>query len=416
VKSFKLAFVLFSSIALWQSNALGWGSAGHMVIAAEAFRQLSPDSKAKVYETLKAHPDFTKWTNSYHPNLNVDLATYVFMRSSTWPDDIRRSGNQYDHPNWHFIDYPLRPPSFPMEPGPKPTDDVLYGISQSEKTLNDTNAAPEARAVALSWLVHLIGDMHQPLHCVSLFTAVYPKGDKGGNDFFVKPNERGIRLHSLWDGLLGSSANPQTQWKYAVTLEGEFPKSKLPELTKDTDTKAWSLESRELAIDKGYLHGNLKGSTNADDAPSMPADYTKNAKAVAERQGALAGYRLASKIEKNLKVGQPVGALPVITSSVKNALPAKIGIFEATNYYNETMVVTGKVVQVTVRPTITFVSLDKTGPSSPFSVVIFPENNGKFPEIQTLMNKSVEISGTIIEYRNKPEIVLESPDQIKVVK
>jgi hypothetical protein len=62
--------------------------------------------KAETFAVLQAHPYFAKWTNSYRPNANFDLAAYVFMRSSTWPDEIRRSSHKYDHPNWHFIDYP----------------------------------------------------------------------------------------------------------------------------------------------------------------------------------------------------------------------------------------------------------------------------------------------------------------------
>jgi hypothetical protein len=105
--------------------ALAWGGAGHQVIAAEAYRELTPELKAETFAALQAHPDFAKWTNSYRPNANFDLAAYVFMRSSTWPDEIRRSGNKYDHPNWHFIDYPIRPPAFALEPDARPTDNVL---------------------------------------------------------------------------------------------------------------------------------------------------------------------------------------------------------------------------------------------------------------------------------------------------
>src|SRR5690349_11040178 len=111
-------------LALLQSNALAWGDAGHLTVAAEAYRQLSPELKAQTFEVLKSHPDFAKWSKAYRPNPTIDLAAYVFMRSSTWPDEIRRSGNQYDHPNWHFIDYPLRPPNFPMESDDKPDDNV----------------------------------------------------------------------------------------------------------------------------------------------------------------------------------------------------------------------------------------------------------------------------------------------------
>jgi len=72
-------------------------------------------------------------------------------------------------------------------------------------------------------------------------------------------------------------------------------------------------------------------------------------------------------------------------------------------------------VAVSERPNITILDVDQTYPNSFFTVVVFAENAGKFGDLQKLTNKSVEISGTITEYRNKPEIILESPAQIKVV-
>lgn len=404
-----------ASLSLVPNLATAWGGAGHQVIAAEAYRQLSPQTKAQAFEILKAHPDFVKWMNAYQANPNFDLAAFVFMRSSTWPDEIRRKGSKYDHPNWHFIDYPLRPPDFKFESDAKPTDNVLFGIAQSERTLGDTNADPELRAASLSWLVHLVGDEHQPLHCESLFTAAYPNGDKGGNDFYVMPAQRVVGLHGIWDGLLGSSANPRTQWNYAIELQAKFPQASLPELKKNTTPKAWSLESRELAIEKGYLNGALQGSTSRDSAPSLPADYTKNAKIVAEKQGALAGYRLADEIQSYLKCASVVPLLPENTNrAAQVAIPKKIGTAEAGKFYDETMIVTGTVVQVTSRPTITLINLDRTGANSPFTAVIFPENANLFPDIEKLKGKSVEISGTVTEYRKKPEIVLETSGQIKV--
>src|SRR5258707_10786824 len=161
--------VMILCVLLLHLNALAWSSAGHQVIAAEAYRQLSPALKSKVTEILKAHPDYEKWKESFtSESPNLDLATYIFMRSSTWPDEIRRHGNQYDHPKWHYVDYPLKPPAFPIEPHPEPTDDILFGLQQCEKTLADPKASAEERAVYLSWLIHLIGDLHQPLHCSSL--------------------------------------------------------------------------------------------------------------------------------------------------------------------------------------------------------------------------------------------------------
>lgn len=384
-----------------------------MVIAAEAFRQLSPELKAQAIEVLKAHPDYAKWVKAYHPNPAIDLAEYVFMRSSTWPDEIRGTGNEYDHPEWHFIDYPLRPPAFSFEPDPRPTNNVLFGIGQCEATLSDTNANPELRAVYLSFLIHLVGDMHQPLHCASLFTAVYPHGDRGGNDFFVKPEDVGVRLHGIWDGLLGTSLNPLTEWKRSMVLDAEYPRSSLPKLTTDTTPKEWSLESRELAIKYGYLNGNLKGGSNPDSAPPLPPGYLKAASGVGDRQGALAGCRLADEIQQYLKLGREVPLLPENTNTVARVLPKEIGTAQATDYYDEDMVVTGKVVQVSIGAKVALLNLDQPFPNSPFTVVIFKENLGRFDDLQKLKNHDVTISGTITQYHDKPEMILETASQLK---
>jgi hypothetical protein len=143
--------------------------------------------------------------------------------------------------------------------------------------------------------------MHQPLHCGTIFNSTFPNGDKGGNDFYVKPGARGVRLHSVWDGLLGTSGKLQTHLNSAIRIETDYPRESLRELKKAKTPKDWSLESRRVAIEKAYLQGELKGSPYANDAPAMPEGYTKEAKAVAERRAALAGYRLADEIEKCLK-------------------------------------------------------------------------------------------------------------------
>jgi len=127
---------LLAVMFLWMPcfPAWAWSGPGNMVIAAEAYRQPAPGVKMKVSEILKSHPDYTKWEESFTGDApNIDLAAFVFMKASTWPDEIRRSHNHYDHPHWHYIDYPIKPPAFPLEPGPSPNDDVLYGIAQSEK-------------------------------------------------------------------------------------------------------------------------------------------------------------------------------------------------------------------------------------------------------------------------------------------
>jgi len=300
----KRSFLIFLCLVfLFASGglSLAWSGPGHMLVAALAYRDLSVDERRTVSELLKHHPDYAKWINSFSSELApVDLETFVFMRASTWPDEIRRKGNPYDHPQWHYVDYPLEAPNFPEKPGPFTDNDILYGIAQSEKQIQSHDAPPEIRAVYLSWLIHLVGDIHQPLHCCTLVNETYPAptGDKGGNGFFVKPNTAGVNLHSVWDKALGSTANPRTQYTYAIQLAAERPRTKLPELARDKTPESWSKESRMIAIEIGYLHGSLKGSTTAANAPALPDDYTKNLKVISERQAALAGFRLADEIKQ----------------------------------------------------------------------------------------------------------------------
>ncbi len=414
MKRIFLAGCLFAGFIASQLSLLAWDGAGHMMIAAEAFTQLPPELKAQAIEVFKNHPDYQQWVAAYHPNPNYDLATYIFMRSSTWPDEIRRSGNPYDHPNWHFIDYPLRPPSFVFETDPQPTNNVLFGVAQCEQTLSDTNADPVLRAAYLSWLIHMIGDMHQPLHCESFYDDEFPNGDRGGNDFFVKLDRGSVRLHGVWDGLLGDAESPIIQWRYAQQLQVQFPRSSLPELTDHTTPKSWSLESRKLAVEYGYLYGHLRGGTNFESAEPLPDGYMTRAKSVAERRGALAGYRLCDEIQKYLVLDRTVPLLPANTVTVAVALPKEIGTDLATKYYDEDMVVTGKVVDVSVHSTIAILDLDQPYPNTPMTAVVFDDNFGRFGDLQKYSGHKVQISGTITEYHDKPELVLESPSQIKI--
>jgi DNA/RNA endonuclease YhcR with UshA esterase domain len=98
-----------------------------------------------------------------------------------------------------------------------------------------------------------------------------------------------------------------------------------------------------------------------------------------------------------------------------NSLVAlKISAADATNFYDREMIVTGKVAQVTIRPTVTFLNLDKKYPDSPFSVVIIHGHSQFFGDANALKGKSIEIKGKITNYKDKPEIALDSTNQLTV--
>jgi hypothetical protein len=284
------------------ASVLGWSSPGHMTIAAIAYRELPTQSQARVTELLQHHPNYDKWAASYVTNSPTDLPTFIFMRASTWPDEIRRKGNPHDHPQWHYVNYPLIPPNFPDNPRPFPTNDIIFGIKQCEKLIKEKSVSLEVRAVYLSWLIHLVGDIHQPLHCVSLVNSNYPapQGDKGGNGFYVRPNTAGVALHSIWDQGLGSTSNPRQQYNEAIRISAAHPRKHMSSLSRYKTSESWGQEGRQLALESVYLNGKLAGSTQAKDAPPLPQGYTQNLKQIAEKQAALAGYRLADEIKRYL--------------------------------------------------------------------------------------------------------------------
>jgi len=92
----------------------------------------------------------------------------------------------------------------------------------------------------------------------------------------------------------------------------------------------------------------------------------------------------------------------------------KIGAADAASHYDQEMIVTGKVAQVTIRPTVTFLNFDKPFPNSPFSVVIFHGHSSFYGNANALKGKSVLIKGKIKNYQDKPEIVLDSTNQLTV--
>lgn len=95
--------------------------------------------------------------------------------------------------------------------------------------------------------------------------------------------------------------------------------------------------------------------------------------------------------------------------------PLKISAADTTNYYDHVMIVTGKVAQVTIRPTVTFLNLDKKYPASPFEVVIFHGKSSFYGDANALRGKSIEIKGKIKKFHDKPEIMLDSTNQLAVL-
>ena len=216
-------------------------------------------------------------------------------------DDIRRDNAQHRGP-WHYINFPFKPDGQPASVQTKPPQavNIITALVDNERIVK-TDTDPARKSIALTWLFHLVGDIHPPLHSVQIFTTDYTNGDGDGNQICVRPGEtsKPMNLHQFWDGLLTSTNNERTLKNMATELQSKFSKAGLTELF-STEPEAWAKESFDIATKIVYQNGEFRGTPKGQrkdcrevtDAVVLPAGYTKVAGQIADRRLILAGYRL----------------------------------------------------------------------------------------------------------------------------
>jgi|GEM_PF-332845 len=219
----------------------------------------------------------------------LDDGGRTLTKAATFPDDIRNS-----HPEtkpFHFVDIPFRDHG-PSEPPLPHSPHVISQISEFSETLKNTSASHKDRVDALSWLIHLFGDIHQPLHCIEHINEFHPGGDRGGNSFLLKGKAR--NLHSLWD----SSVNFKNaiEQELAVGIIKQHPRSSLQSVLQNKNVEDWARSSFDLA--KKFAYGPLH--ENPAKPPTPNASYLKKAEEIGRRQAAIAGYRLSDRLRSLL--------------------------------------------------------------------------------------------------------------------
>ena len=290
---FRLTVLALLAGCLLGSPAAAWTRPGHMVTAAIAYDDLAahdPKVLDRVLELLAAHPDKGPFEVAIGRATGEAKARRLFLEMARWPDDIR--GGAYDHPTWH---YAMKPVVDPAAPPPRPPGQGLQGDAYEAFALNvrlaaDPRAAPSERAVALCWVFHLMGDIHQPLHNAQLFSAAFPEGDHGGSQTVIDPQTGlDITLHWFWDDSVNRLGEPDPAVARGHALEAALPRAGFPELAAPATPDrfpAWGAESYDLARTLAYRPDRLDGKR-------LNPAYVAQATAVAERRVALAGYRLA---------------------------------------------------------------------------------------------------------------------------
>jgi hypothetical protein len=163
----------------------------------------------------------------------------------------------------------------------------------------------EEKAVFLTWLFHLVGDVHQPLHCTAVFSERFPEGDRGGNLARIRIQSSPVNLHSFWDGLLGREVSASAIAKDVQEIENvmkERATDVRQEIVAHPSFESWAREGLELSRTVVYLNGELKVAAGRggrdEDAPPAPAEYAPNCGRVARVQIGKAGIRLAEQLRK----------------------------------------------------------------------------------------------------------------------
>jgi hypothetical protein len=304
-------FLITSIAALlaYPLSALAWFDIGHMTVAAVAYQRLDPSVRAKVAKLLQRNPDYDQWTFGV-PNAHRDIV--AFVHAATWADDIKKRDDYtyharpsqdgdhaadnigYDdflvHPYWHFVDLPFSPDNT-LVAGPE-TPNALTQMRTFRDTLS-SSASDDIKSYDLTWLLHLVGDAHQPLHATSRFTVQLPKGDNGGNiERVCLAFTCELKLHAYWDGLLGDQGRPDD----AIVIAASLP-SVDPALAAIGDPQVWLEESASLARQVVYTAaiGDGKGPFTLD------KNYQEHALRIARERVALAGVRLAHLLNAALQ-------------------------------------------------------------------------------------------------------------------
>jgi len=257
MRRFAVAVFLCGSLPVY-----AWGPVGHDLVARLAAAHLTPAASARVAEILGP---------------GTSMASI-----SSWADQIRRE--RAETGPWHYIDIEITNKHLDMTRDCPKGDCIIAKLAEFRKVVVDPSATAVARKEALMFIVHFVGDMHQPLHCAD-------NHDKGGNDvkldFFGRPSN----LHSIWDsGLLGRTGDEE---KLFAVYTAELTPKNFRKWSKGS-VEDWAEKSHKAAVK--VVYGKLPKPPVA-----INAQYEALADSVVKEQIERAGARLAAVLNATFK-------------------------------------------------------------------------------------------------------------------
>lgn len=343
-----LGFLLtFSAIfsATFSATAHAWDATGHRLSAYVVWEALSFERRAELIALLESHPRYQEDFVEEMP-LTVMVGSeeeklrWMLGQAAVWPDLARSFEEEerirYDRPAWHYIDGawvrgngqqgnvyvgadPL--PTITGAPAGSITDErdvdnVVLALDYNTALLEDASQPDAARAVALCWVLHLTGDIHQPLHSGALIsTTLFPNGDRGGNGI---PTRNG-NLHSEWDEALRNQPFEDTLRRMVVTAQ----QADLRSLNLTFAT--WLQESRQLMHDFVYPDEIKAAVLRSErmktrmDGIVIDSDYLSRMQALSEDRVTLAAMRMIMLLGGPAET--PLGPLTEVLEREADPLP-----------------------------------------------------------------------------------------------
>ena len=314
----KLFPILALTLALLlPQTALAWDGTGHQVVARIAWEHMTPTARRNAVTLLQAAPNDACLLNLFPRGSRplADRQREFFMLASTWPDvvrprgdDDRRACTRFHRRDWHFINFFWEGLSGDATEPPRDREDIEtpeVNIVERLRHFRTTvvGGGPQSeRATRLAWVLHLVGDIHQPLHTSARVTSLprERQGDQGGNLFKLGPSEDSLGLHSYWDGIVGRSVrqrrnenNAAYLARVARSIMQKHPRSEVLGRLRPGDFEAWAREGFETTKSSVYPRSLQRGR--------LPNDrYRARAFEISEEAIAIGGYRLADLLNQLL--------------------------------------------------------------------------------------------------------------------
>ena len=299
--------------------ANAWGCKGHQTVALIAEKHLTPEARQLVQKLLGDNPmdpKLRRWCGNATADLMVD--------ASTWPDDVR---NERKNGPWHYIDIPRGKHKGELDGYCGPEGCVTRAIEEQRVILKDKSADSLKRAEAIRYLVHFVGDLHQPLHAIT-------NADNGGNCVPVKyfrhesllnplhPEREDFspNLHQIWDTeIVERDMEISNPLRYADELDEKFRAESAAWETAGIHVDTWAWESHgraetavynafpeKIGIEpdmklKSCAENNHMGKRMFEKHLAVGETYQSNAAKVAETALAEAGVRLAMILNEAAK-------------------------------------------------------------------------------------------------------------------